>query len=103
MKESSMKLATKRRPVLAAITAVLMLSFVCCNAVLAQVMEQVPADALAVLRIRDLKATSGKLGKFLTDLGVGAMVPGSNDPLNFLQTKANIKQGLNSAGDMAIV
>ncbi|MGH7176240.1 MAG: hypothetical protein ACREJC_02565 [Tepidisphaeraceae bacterium] len=69
----------------------------------AGVMDQVPEDALVVLKIRNLTATSGKLGKFMTDLGVAAMEPGLADPLTFLTKKANISQGLKADGELAAV
>src|SRR5205814_212297 len=70
----------------------------------AQVMDQVPADALVVLKFKNLAGTSAKLGKFLQDLGVVAAVePGLADPLTFLEKKANITQGIRSDGDLAIV
>ena len=69
----------------------------------AQVMEQVPSDALMVLKVKNLGATSAKLGKFLQDLGVAGLQPGLDDPLKFLQDKANIQQGLNKDGDLAFV
>lgn len=98
-----MRLSSRRAPLIRTATVALVLALIAASSARAQVMDQVPADALVVLRVKNLQATSGKFGKFLTDLGVAAMVPGMDDPLKMLQQKLNIQQGLNAAGDMAFV
>ena len=91
-----------RRPLSASLVAVLLLT--CAAAAYAQqVQDQIPNDALVVMKVRNLSATSTKLGKFLTDLGLAAMVPGMNDPLAFTQKQLNISQGLRNDGDFAVV
>ncbi len=73
------------------------------STVRAQVMDQVPSDALVVLKFKSIGATSAKLGKFMQDLGVASMKPGLEDPLGYLQTQGNIKEGLNKDGDLAVI
>lgn len=68
----------------------------------AQVLEQVPGDALAVLKVKSLNGTSTKVAKFATDLGLAAFMPQMGDPLGALQGQVGIQQGLNKDGDFAI-
>jgi hypothetical protein len=70
---------------------------------LAQVIQQVPSDALVVLKVKDVKATSDKVARLAQDLGIAAMVPDMADPLAMLQTKLKIQQGFNTSGEMAFV
>ncbi len=53
----------------------------------AQVMDQVPSDALAVLRIKDLDAVSKKAGKMAKELGLDQMSPELGDPLGLWKTR----------------
>ncbi len=69
----------------------------------AQVIDSVPAESLAVVKVRNLKATSDKIAKLATDLGVAAMAPPLADPLKALQDKSHISQGLNTAGDLYFI
>jgi len=69
----------------------------------AQVLEQVPSDALAVLKVNNLQSVSQKLAKFCQDLGIAAMQPEMNDPLAALQQHSGMQQGLNKDGEMAVV
>src|SRR4051812_3016989 len=68
-----------------------------------QVLEQVPDDAMMVIKIRDIGGTSVKIGKIMTDLGIAAMKPGLENPLTFMQKQSGITQGVRSDGDLAIV
>ena len=83
--------------------AVLMLLALAARPLAAQVLDQVPSDALAVLKVKNLQATSTKLAKYCNDLGVAALVPQLNDPLKALEDKLKISQGINAAGDMFVV
>jgi hypothetical protein len=91
----------RRRPLWASAVVLLVLTVAAAHA--QQLLDQVPADSLVVLKVRNLGATSGKLGKFFTDLGVASMVPGMNDPLAFMQKQLNLSQGLNKDGDFGFV
>jgi hypothetical protein len=67
-----------------------------------QVLDGVPADAMAVVKVKNLQATSAKIAKYANDLGIAAMVPQMNDPLKALEDKVKISQGLNAGGDLYI-
>jgi len=67
-----------------------------------QVLEQVPADALVVIKFKNLKATSDKFAKFFTDLGVAQFDPRFGDPLGAFEQHTKITTGLDKAGDAAI-
>lgn len=71
----------------------------------AGVMDLVPDNAVAVVRIANLKATNEKLANFLGDQGLGLTVfqPKLKDPLGSLTEKLNIKEGLDQSGEFAIV
>lgn len=67
----------------------------------AQVLEQVPADSLVVLKVSNIEQTSGKLAKFTQDLGVAMMVPQLNDPLGALLQEMGIQNGVDKTGELA--
>jgi hypothetical protein len=69
----------------------------------AQVLDQVPSDALVVVKINHLQDTSTKLASLLQALGITDFVPAMSDPLGALQTQSNISAGIDKAGDAAIV
>jgi hypothetical protein len=74
-----------------------------------QVMQQVPGDALLVLKVNNLARTNDKVVKFTNELGIPAMpippeaLTAIKDPLAALQKETGIQQGLDSAGEMAFV
>jgi hypothetical protein len=96
-----------RRPPLASAPlragAVVVLLLACTAVQAQQLLDQIPNDALVVMKVKNLGVTSGKLGKFFTDLGIANMVPGMNDPLGFMQKQLNLSQGLNKDGDFGFV
>lgn len=67
----------------------------------AQVMEQVPASALMVFKVNNLKAFNAKVAKLAQDLGVAAMLPAATDPLAFLQVQMKMQQGVDLNGELA--
>lgn len=69
----------------------------------AQVLDQVPPDAMVVFKVGNLKAVSDKVAKFGSALGLDAMVPQLADPLAALQEGMQINQGLDPAGELAFV
>lgn len=91
----------RTRRCLVACIAMMMLAAV--PHVRAQVLDQVPADAMVVIKFNRLKATSDKLAKFLTDLGLAQMVPQMADPLGALEQELKISAGLDRNGDAAFV
>ena len=68
----------------------------------AQVLDSVPSDALVVIKIKNIQATSGKIAKYANDLGLAAMVPQLNDPLKAVEDKMKVSQGLNTGGDIML-
>ena len=69
----------------------------------AQVLDQVPSNALVVIKVNNLKATSDKLAKFSEALGLAAVSPEMADPLASLKENMKVKEGLDEAGEMAVV
>src|SRR5437867_1081195 len=68
----------------------------------ADVLDQVPGNAMVVVKIRDLKTTSQKVAEFATALGIVEFSPDLADPLGSIQKKHKMEQGLNTAGDAAL-
>ena len=81
----------------------LLMLFALVPAARAQVMQQVPAEAIVVIRIANLEKTSAKFAAFANELGLAQLQPELADPLASFQKQANIEQGLNRTGDMAFV
>jgi hypothetical protein len=89
-----------RRSFVVGLVAVL---FVLSGYAKAQVLQQVPSNALMVVKVNKLKQTSDKLGAFLKQIGVVEMQPDLADPLATLQKKTGMVQGIDAARDMAFV
>jgi hypothetical protein len=87
----------------ATIAAVLLGLFLCASARAQQasVFDQVPADALVVVRVKNLSATNKKLAKMIKELGLDQMQPELADPLGTLQKAGHLEKGLNTDGDLA--
>jgi len=68
----------------------------------AQVMNQVPSNALAVLKVSNLQATSKKVADLATSLGLGQLSPEMADPLGSLLKRVGAPDGVNGAGDLVI-
>lgn len=73
-----------------------------CGWARAQVLEQVPSDAVGVFEVKDLQGLSTKIAKFAKSLGIDQFQPGFADPLGYLQDEFDLKQGVNKNGDLAI-
>ncbi len=69
----------------------------------ADVLEQVPADALLVIKAGNLQATSQKVAALAQQFGLVAMAPQMADPLGWLMQTAGVNAGLKKDGDLAIV
>src|SRR5438105_1908801 len=67
----------------------------------AQVLNQVPEQALVVVKVNNLQGFSVKLGKLCTDLQIVAQLPPLADPLAALQDKLKLQNGLDKAGEAA--
>jgi len=101
MKKTSVQITRRfSRGCTIAFIAVAMLVTLAPRPVVAQALDQVPGDALLVLKIKNIGATSTKVAKYCNDLGLAAMVPALNDPLKSLEDKMKVSQGINSAGDI---
>ena len=88
---------------IAAAVAVALAIFVAPPAARAQVLQQVPGDALVVIKINKLKPTSDKIATFAKKLGLDQVQPNFADPLGSAQKKMGITQGLDPNGEAAIV
>src|SRR5688500_4210813 len=90
-----------RRPAALIVAAVM---FCVCTTVRAQgVLDQVPADALVVIKVNRLEQTNQKAGKWTEALGLAQLSPDAADPLAALQNKIGVKEGIDKKGDLAIV
>jgi cold shock CspA family protein len=68
----------------------------------ADVLDQVPSDAMVVLKVKNLDAISRKVAKFAKDLGLDQQDPAWADPLGALAEKSHMGKGVNRAGDLAV-
>jgi hypothetical protein len=69
----------------------------------AQALQQVPADALVVLKINHLDDTNGKVSALLQQLGVVDLVPQAKDPLKAFEDQTGIAAGSLDAKRDAVV
>lgn len=69
----------------------------------AQVLDQVPSNAIAVLKVKNLSATNAKVVKMAKDLALDQFEPDLADPLGALIEKLHVPQGLNKSGEIAFV
>jgi hypothetical protein len=68
----------------------------------AQVLQNVPNDAVVVIKIKNLKDVSTKVAALAQQLGIAGLNPAMADPLAAVQQKSGIKNGLDQNGDIAI-
>jgi hypothetical protein len=68
----------------------------------AQVIQHVPADALVVVKVNNLKGVSDKIAALAQKFGVAQFLPPLMDPLASLEQNLKITQGINSSGDAAV-
>lgn len=69
----------------------------------AQVLDQIPSNVLVVIKVNNLKATSDKVAKYMDALGLAALSPELADPLASLQQNMKVKEGMDTAGELAFV
>src|SRR5688500_14557843 len=69
----------------------------------AQVMDQVPADALLVLKVNNPQSVSKKIARFSEAVALAEWQPASADLLGMIQEETGLKEGLDTAGEMAVV
>lgn len=84
-------------------TGALLVAFLLAGVARAQVLSQVPQDALVVIKLNNPEGVSKKLADFAQKLGLAQMVPGMADPLGMLRQEAGLKDGLDAKGEAAIV
>lgn len=68
----------------------------------AQVLEQMPADALLAVRVSNLGKVSGKVADLAKKLGVDQFSPAMSDPLVALEEQYGITKGVNANGDFGL-
>jgi len=86
----------------ASLAAALVLSLFLTAPVRAQALDQVPENALVVMKVRNLEDFSKKLAAFATKLGLDQQEPKLKDPLSALAEESGMGQGLNRAGDLVV-
>jgi hypothetical protein len=69
----------------------------------ADVMDQVPSDALAVLKVNHLQDTSTKVAALMQALGVTDFAPAMSDPLGSLLNQGGMVNGIDKTGDAVMV
>ncbi len=72
------------------------------SAVSAQVLQQIPADALVVIKVRNLQDVSTKASALMQAMGVANLNPAMADPLASIQQQSGVANGLDKNGDLAI-
>jgi hypothetical protein len=69
----------------------------------AQVVKQMPADALLAFKVSNLEVTSKKIGDFCGNLGLVQLKPELADPLSwFLRDAVQATAGVNRSGELGI-
>jgi hypothetical protein len=67
----------------------------------AQVIKQVPSNALVVLKVSDLETTSKKVADFAAAMGISQMDPDMADPLGAFLKAVGAPDGVNRSGELA--
>ena len=70
---------------------------------LAQSIATVPDDAILMVKVNNIQKVSQKIGKLCEQWGIAAIKPEAADPLGFIQNRTQIKKGVNTAGEMAVI
>src|SRR5437763_424397 len=83
--------------------ASLMVALIIAPIARAQVLKQVPDNALVVIRFANLKQTSDKLASLATKFGIDKQLPAAANPLDSIKQKLGANAGVNEAGDAAMV
>jgi hypothetical protein len=84
--------------------AVVAMTLLCLVAVQAraQVLQQMPADAFVVIKIKNLQDVSGKVAMLSQQWGLANMRPELNDPLGSVLGLTGLGQGLNKNGEAGV-
>ena len=67
------------------------------------VLKQVPDDAVAVIKFNNLKQTSDRIAALATKFGIAQQSPAMSDPLGNFKQAIGATNGINDAGDAAMV
>src|SRR6185437_11408354 len=73
-----------------------------CGQARADVLDQVPSDAVGVVKIKSLEQLNTKVAKMAKTFGLDELQPDMKDPLKALLDKAHMNNGLNKSGDAAL-
>src|SRR5687768_6581295 len=68
----------------------------------AQVLQQMPADAFVIIKIKNLQDVSGKVAQLSQQWGLANMRPELNDPLGSVLGLTGLGQGLNKNGEAGV-
>ena len=93
----------KRFSRLSAVGAMTLLLAFCVATVRAQVLDQIPSDALVVFKIKNLTEVNEKAAVLAKQFGLVEMTPAAADPLAALLAAAGMTNGVDKAGDAAMV
>ncbi len=66
------------------------------------VLDEIPSDALVVLKVNHLQDTSTKLAALMQALGVTDFAPAMADPLTAAENQSGITEGVDKTGDFAV-
>src|SRR3954470_24521797 len=84
------------------VAAAVTLAMFIATAARAQVLTMVPADAMVVIKIKNMQDVSNKVAVLSQQWGLANIRPELNDPLGTLLTAANLGPGLDKAGEAAV-
>src|SRR5437867_3825344 len=87
----------------AVMVAAIMCCFVAAAARAEGVLDQVPSDALVVIKINHLDQTNQKIAKWAEAMGLAQLRPEAANPLGALEEHLGVKEGIDRKGDAAIV
>ena len=88
---------------LAAATTLLLAFGIAARPAAADVLDNVPADAMVALKVANLTQTSDKVAKLAKQYGIDAFAPKAQNPLQSFKQSLHAEKGFNDAGEMALV
>ncbi len=86
-----------------ALAAAMCASVLAARSATAQVLEQIPSDALVVIKVNHIADTNTKVSNLMQALGVTDLVPPTKDPVESLETQLGLGPGLDNKRDAAAV
>jgi hypothetical protein len=85
------------------LAAAMCASVLASRSAMAQVLDQVPSDALAVVKVNHIAETNTKLSNLMQKLGVSDVFPPAKDPVEAIETQLGLGAGLDNKRDAAAV